>query len=97
MELPVSILKLRKLRELSVYHQGNYSENYRFSGLRSPTEIGRLSLLENLDSIVAENDEVVREIEIWKVHSIEDVRHFQAKQRKWKQYLFHCQSPLIIS
>ena len=49
MELPIRILKLRRFPELLVYHNGNYSENYRFSSFRAPREIGSLSSIENLD------------------------------------------------
>ncbi|KAL3534616.1 hypothetical protein ACH5RR_003077 [Cinchona calisaya] len=62
MELPIGILKLRKFRELLVYHQGDYSKNFVVRGFRAPREIGRLLSLVVLYSIEADNDETVREI-----------------------------------
>ncbi|KAL3497375.1 hypothetical protein ACH5RR_040107 [Cinchona calisaya] len=62
MELPIGILKLRKLRELLVFHEGDYSKNYAVRGFKAPREIGRLLSLEYLRSIDANNDETVREI-----------------------------------
>ncbi|KAL3497363.1 hypothetical protein ACH5RR_040095 [Cinchona calisaya] len=62
MELPIGILKLRKLRELLVYHKGDYSTNFAVRGFKAPRGIGRLLSLEVLDTIDADNDETVREI-----------------------------------
>ncbi|XP_027120748.1 disease resistance protein RPM1-like [Coffea arabica] len=61
-ELPVEILKLRKLRVLLVSRLGNYSNNFTIWGFKSPNRIGKLISLENLGSIEADSDEIVREI-----------------------------------
>ncbi|CDP20055.1 unnamed protein product [Coffea canephora] len=60
-ELPVEILKLRKLRVLVVGRTGDYSNNTIW-GFKSPDGIGKLISLENLGSIEADSDEIVREI-----------------------------------
>ncbi|KAL3497368.1 hypothetical protein ACH5RR_040100 [Cinchona calisaya] len=46
MALPIGILKLRKLRELLVFHEGDYSKNFAVRGFKTPREIGRLLSLE---------------------------------------------------
>ncbi|KAL3497371.1 hypothetical protein ACH5RR_040103 [Cinchona calisaya] len=46
MALPIGILKLRKLRELLVFPECDYSKNFAVHGFKTPREIGRLLSLE---------------------------------------------------
>ncbi|CDP21775.1 unnamed protein product [Coffea canephora] len=61
-ELPVEILKLRKLRSLVVGRAGDYSNNFSVWGFKSPYGIGKLTFLERLAHIEADSGKIVREI-----------------------------------
>ncbi|CDP21389.1 unnamed protein product [Coffea canephora] len=61
-ELPVEILKLRKLRSLVVGRAGDYSNNFSVWGFKSPDGIGKLTSLEILGNIEVDGGKVVREI-----------------------------------